>query len=292
MLYALGAALCFGTATALQARAARLAEEAEGAVGLLLKAARQVPYLTGLALDSLGFLLEVIALRSIPVYAVGAAMAASLAVTAVVAGPLLDVRLRRAEWVSVLTVCGGMALLALGSGKEGSGHGNASMRWVLLIGSVVLLLLAGGRLAWLPRGARAAVLGLASGFGFGIVELAVRLLDPLTPHALLTNPAAYSLFVGGAAAFLLLTSALRRGSVNAATSAMVLGETIGPALVGILALHDATRPGWAPAALLGFALAVVGAMALARFGEGVPASPEPAPSPAGTGNSHRRAAAG
>ncbi len=279
MLYALGAALCFGTATALQARAARLAAEAEGAVGLLLKAVRQVPYLTGLALDSLGFLLEVIALRSIPVYAVGAAMASSLAVTAVVAGPLLDVRLRGAEWAAVLTVCGGMALLALASGKEGSGHGDAPMRWMLLVGSVALLLLAGGRLAWLPEGARAAVLGLASGFGFGIVELAVRLLDPLTPHALLTNPAAYSLFVGGAAAFLLLTSALRRGSVNAATAAMVLGETVGPALIGILVLHDATRPGRTPVAVLGFALAVLGALALARFGEGSPRPTPPPPTP-------------
>jgi len=279
MLYALGAALCFGTATALQARAARQAEEADGAVGLLVKAARQVPYLTGLVLDSIGFLLEVIALRSIPVYAVSAAMASCLAVTAVVAGPLLDVRLRGAEWASILTVCGGLAVLALGSGKEGASHGDATMRWAALVASIVLVLLAGGRLTRLTDRTRATVLGLASGFGFGIVEISVRLLDPLTPHALLANPAGYALFIGGGAAFLLLTSALRRGSVTAATAAMVLGETIGPALIGILALGDSTRAGWAPATFLGFALAVAGALALARFGEGGTPTTPSAPSP-------------
>ena len=54
------------------------------ALALLLRALRQWRYLAGLALDGLGFLLQIAALRSVPIYAVGAALAASLAVTAVV----------------------------------------------------------------------------------------------------------------------------------------------------------------------------------------------------------------
>jgi hypothetical protein len=52
---------------------------------------------------------------------------------------------------------------------------------------------------------------------------------------------------------------------------MVIGETIGPAAVGVAALGDRTREGLAPLAVAGFALAVLGALALARFGE--PGSP-------------------
>ncbi|NUL34956.1 hypothetical protein HRW09_36875, partial [Streptomyces lunaelactis] len=88
--------------------------------------------------------------------------------------------------------------------------------------------------------------------------------------------------LGGGAAFLLLTSALQRGSVTTATAGMVLGETIGPALVGVVWLGDRTREGLAWLAVVGFAVAVAGALALARFGEPPSTSPgqEPAtPSP-------------
>ncbi|GLF95584.1 hypothetical protein SYYSPA8_14825 [Streptomyces yaizuensis] len=67
----------------------------------------------GLALDGLGFLLQIVALRSIPLYAVGAALAASLAVTAVAAGRSLGARPARAEWSAVGAVRAGPALVAL-----------------------------------------------------------------------------------------------------------------------------------------------------------------------------------
>jgi drug/metabolite transporter (DMT)-like permease len=259
---ALGAALCFGAATALQARGAREAE------GRLVGAVRQAPYLAGLGLDAAGFVLEVVALRTLPVYTVGAALAASLAVTAVLAGPLLGARPGRGQWAAVATVCGGLALLALASGREGPGHGGSGLRWGTLAAALAVLALGAVPPARVPRRFRAALLGLAAGFGFGVVEVAVRLLDPVTPGALAANPASYALLVGGGAAFLLLTSALHQGSVTAATAGMVLGETVGPALVGVLALQDRTRAGWAPAAVAGFALAVAGGLALARYGEG------------------------
>jgi phosphatidylserine synthase len=48
---------------------------------------------------------------------------------------------------------------------------------------------------------------------------------------------------------------------------MVVGETVGPALVGVIWLGDRTREGLAWLAALGFVVAVAGALALARFGE-------------------------
>ncbi len=124
--------------------------------------------------------------------------------------------------------------------------------------------LAGGRL---PERGRGLVLGLAAGFGFGVVEVAVRLIDSVAVSELVVNPATYALLLGGGAAFLALTSALQRGSVTTATAAMVIGETIGPALVGVVWLGDRTREGLAWLAVLGFVVAVAGALALARFGE-------------------------
>jgi drug/metabolite transporter (DMT)-like permease len=283
MLCALGAAVCFGIASVLQAVAARAAEPGSGSgvdTRLLIRAVRQWRYVAGLGLDGVGFLLELVALRTLPIYAVGAALAASLAVTAVAATRLLGVRLAAAEWGAVATVCGGLGLLALASGGEGHRAGGTALKVGVLVTAVAVLGI-GAAAGRLPDRSRSAVLGLGAGLGFGVVEIAVRLIDRLTPAALLANPATYALLVGGGAAFLLLTSALQRGSVTAATAGMVLGETIGPAAVGVVALGDRTRDGLTPMAVVGFALAVAGALALARFGEG---GSEGLPGPGGPGH--------
>ncbi|MGY4390068.1 drug/metabolite transporter (DMT)-like permease [Streptomyces sp. TE12347] len=274
MICALGAAVCFGTASVLQAVAARAAEPGTGSgvdTALFLRAVRQWRYLAGLALDGAGFVLQIIALRHVPIYAVGAALAASLAVTAVVAARLLRVRLSRTEWAAVAVVCAGLLMLGLSAGEEGTGTGSLALKLGLLAvaGLVLLVGVVAGRL---PDGPRALVLGLAAGTGFGVVEVSVRLID--SPWDL-RNPALYALLLGGGAAFLLLTSALARGSVTVATAGMVLGETIGPAVVGVAWLGDSTREGLAWLAVTGFVVAVAGSLALARFGE------PPAPSESG-----------
>ncbi|MER6440713.1 MULTISPECIES: hypothetical protein [unclassified Streptomyces] len=273
MMCALGAAVCFGTATVLQAIAARTAAATDGGTGgpggdaaLLLRALRQWRYLAGLALDGLGFVFQIAALRSLPIYAVGAALASSLAVTAVVAARLLRARLSGTEWAAVGVVCAGLGMLGLASGAEGGRAGSLTLKYAMLGTAVLVLLLGlvGGRLS--GRG-RALVLGLGAGCGFGVVEVSVRLIDGLAPGTLLRNPAVYALLVGGGAAFLLLTTALQRGSVTTATAGLVIGETIGPALVGVVWLGDRTREGLEWLAVLGFLVAVAGALALARFGE-------------------------
>ncbi|MGJ5753813.1 hypothetical protein FB563_1955 [Streptomyces puniciscabiei] len=275
MVCALGAAVCFGTATVLQAVAARAAgtDGGGGEAALLLRALRQWRYIAGLALDGLGFLFQIAALRSLPIYAVSAALAASLAVTAVVAARLLRVRLNGTEWSAVAVVCAGLAMLGLASGPEGGEGGSDGLRYVMLAVAVGMLLLAfaAGRLS---GPARPLVLGLGAGFGFGVVEVSVRLIDSLAPVDLVTNPAAYALLIGGGAAFMLLTSALQRGSVTTATAGMVIGETIGPAAVGVVWLGDRTREGLTWLAVLGFLVAVAGALALARFGEAPVAAEE------------------
>lgn len=83
----------------------------------------------------------------------------------------------------------------------------------------------------------------------------MNLIDSLDPTkaAFYTNPALYASAVGGAAGFLLLTSALHRGSVTTAVAGMVVGETVLPAIIGVVWLGDQTRDGlgWMVAAGLG-----------------------------------------
>lgn len=244
---------------------------------MFVRAARQGWYVLGLAVDGAGFVLELVALRTVPIYAVGAALAASLAVTAVVASWVLKTSLGREEWAAVAVLCVGLGLLGLASGAEGPGSGTSALRWGA-VGAAALVLLLGWPAGRLPPRFRSAALGLGAGLGFGVVTVAVRLIPRLTPAAIASNPATYAVLLGGGTAFLLLTTALQRGSVTVATAAMVIGETIGPALVGVLALGDRTRSGLGGLAVAGYVLAVLGALALARFGEaGEAAAPSPVP---------------
>jgi drug/metabolite transporter (DMT)-like permease len=279
LLLALGCSVCYGTATVLQAAATRSVDAGTSDSGvdaaLLFRALQQWRYLAGIALDGIGFLLQVAALRLVPIYVVAAAIAASLAVTAIVASRLLSIRLSTMEWAAVIVVCASLAMLGLAAGPEGSQRGPAGLGWALLV-VVAMLLIAGAAAGRLSDRSRALVLGLGAGGGFGVVEVAVRLIDPIDPTkaAFYANPAVYAVIVGGAAGFLLLTSALSRGSVTTAVAGMVVGETVGPALVGVAWLGDQTRPGMSWMVITGFVVAVAAALALSRFGE--------VPSPAGS----------
>jgi drug/metabolite transporter (DMT)-like permease len=278
LLLALGCSICYGTATVLQAAATRSVDPGTDSgvdVGLLLRALQQWRYLVGIGLDALGFVLQVAALRLVPIYVVAAAIAASLAVTAIVSAWILKTRLSAVEWSAVGVVCVSLAMLGLAAGPEGSGRGPAELGWALLV-IVAVLFAAGASAGKLGARSRALVLGLGAGVGFGVVEVAVRLIDPIDPTKkdFYTNPAVYAVIAGGAAGFLLLTSALSRGSVTTAVAGMVVGETVGPALVGVAWLGDQTRPGLSWMVVAGFAVAVAATLALSRFGE--------APSPAGS----------
>ncbi|MCW2638762.1 MAG: hypothetical protein JWP76_1068 [Dactylosporangium sp.] len=267
LLGAVASAVCYGVASVLQAVAARAAPKTRDVdPRLLLRLLRRAPFLGGILLDVVGFAAEFTALRTVPVFLVQAVVASSLAVTALVAVPMLKARLRPREWAAIAAVSAGLAMLAVATGPEGSAPIGEGFRLALL-GCVVVLALAGFAAGRIRDPARSAVLGLVAGLAFGVVALAVRALPDLSPAHLLRDPATYALVGAGVVAFLFFATGLQRGAVTVTTGAMVVGETLAPAAVGVLLLGDRTRPGFAPIAIAGFVVAVAGTLALARFGE-------------------------
>src|SRR5260370_12046840 len=121
--------------------------------------------------------------------------------------------------------------------------------------------------ARLPGRARTPLLGATAGLGYGVLAVAARVLTGFSPAILVRDPAAYALAAAGIVSFLFYASALEGGSVTVAVAAVVLVETIPPAAVGLLLLHDQTRHGLAAVAIAGFVLAVISAVLLARFGQ-------------------------
>ena len=83
---------------------------------------------------------------------------------------------------------------------------------------------------------RTPVLGAIAGLGYGVLAVAARVLPGFTPGELVRDPAAYALAAAGIVSFMLYATALEGGSVTVATAAVVLVETIPPAIVGVCSL--------------------------------------------------------
>ena len=174
-LLALGCSVCYGTASVLQAMATRSVDAGTGSgidAALVVRALRQWRYAAGLALDGLGFLLQVAALRLVPIYVVAAALAASIAVTGIVSAWVLSTRLSAAEWTAVGVVCASLSVLALAAGPGHFRHAPAGLGWALL-GVDAALFLVGAFAGRLGDRGRGFALGLCAGSGFGVVELSL-----------------------------------------------------------------------------------------------------------------------
>ncbi|MFC5721122.1 hypothetical protein ACFP1Z_13175 [Streptomyces gamaensis] len=303
LLTAVAASVCYGTGSVLQAVGSRKSARREAAaasttgvtqrggpsLSSTAKAAVTWEFMVGTVLDFVGFGLGALAARMLPLFLSQTVISANLIVTALLSIKLLGLRLTRPEWMSIGVVCSALVLLATAAGHEGGSDAAMSTHWWLLVISVVLM--GGGTIAVRLLGSRAAILaGLLSGLGFGAIGVGVRILGGLSPFdlpTLIADPALYAILISGSVGMYLHTVALQLGSVNGATAALVVGETVLPGIIGVVWLGDASRPGFAWLAVVGFVLAVAGAVAVAWYGEpeGGPL-PEPeraerAPAPVG-----------
>ena len=274
LVAALVSAFCYGIAAVMQAIAiqsasrrparVRAGDAAAGRVdpGLVVRLLGQWRFLASL----IGFIAQLVALQRLPLFAVQAMIASNLAVTAVFAALLMHVRLGLREWLSVTGVVVGVGLLGASAGAEGAATVGFAFQLALMV-TVAGVAVAGITAARLPSPARTPALGAIAGLGYAVLAIAARILPGFSPQQLVRNPASYTLAAAGIVSFLLYASALEGGSVTVATAAVVLAETTPPAVVGVLFLGDTTRHGLTGVAVLGFLLAVVCAVALARFGE-------------------------
>jgi hypothetical protein len=279
MVCALFAAVCYGIASAMQAVAARAQRDDTKGVDprLLIRLLGQWRYVASLGLDVAGLVAQVTALRVLPLFLVQATLTASIVVTALLARRWFGATLSRAEWTSVAIVCGGLALLGSAARGEGAGHGGYKFHLTLLVFACVLAG-AGALVGRLPDPARTISLGLIAGLGFGTMGTAIRVVPSLAPFDLLRDPALYAAVIAGVLAGLFYAAALQRGGVVPATAMTLIAETVPPSIIGVVMLGDHARHGFMPVAGVGLAIAVAGALALARFGEiqeaavGIPAA--------------------
>lgn len=268
LIGAAAAAIAYGAATVLQAIGVQRIAAVPAGVTLWRRLAAGRLYALGLILDVLGFLASVTALRTLPLFLVESAVASSVAVTAVLAVLVLDLRLRRAEITALAVIGVGLVLLAVSAEPGAAHHADAAAGWVLLgsVALVALVLLIGLRDANFPRASL--ILATAAGAGYGLVGITARALavrDPWWRTA--ADPVLWTLVAQAALAAIAYGFALHRGRVTTVAAITMVVETVFPAIVGLVFLGDAVRQHLMPVAVIGFLATLAGSVALADQAE-------------------------
>lgn len=255
---ALVAMLLTSTGALLQADGARRATRSR-------PVAVQPRYIGGILVDFAGWLCAVVALRTLPVFAVQAILGGSIAVTAVVGARLNGTVLDRTTRIAVAVCLTGLVLVA---GSAGEGHPPVTSTLVnyILIGAFLVL---GVLVGVLLQYRKAWPLALVAGMGFGGTALAVRAAhveigQGFVPLELLAQPAIYLVVGFWVVGMVGYSAALARGDVGVVTAVFIVTEVVLPGVVGIVLLGDPVRDGWGWVFVVGLAIAVVGVVVLAR----------------------------
>lgn len=222
-------------------------------------------FLAGLGMDALAWTCTVVALRHLPVFAVQATLAGSIAMTALYA------RFYKHEWlrpVHRLAICAsilGLVLVASSAGDDRvPPRAGEDSTVLILVGALVALLLITVGLRRVHRPWPSAIV---AGLGLGGGAVAVRAMHLSEGNVLvglLTEPLVYVLIGMWATGLYNYARALRLGDVSTVTALFMVTEVIVPGIVGIVLLGDTIRDGWYVPMVLGLLLAVYGVSILAR----------------------------
>lgn len=260
LLAAAGGALAYGAGSVLQAAGARrAAEHGRGLAGVAV----QLPYLAGLGLDLAGWLLSLLALRGLPLFAVQAILASSLAVTIVLAAATIGSRVQPRDLILIGATVAALVVIAAAAGPENP-RPAASWIVVALIAGIPVVGAAALALAlWASPVATSVLAGLA----FGLAAFAARALHTTGDLvAVTTDPLALAIAAYGVVGLIAYAHALERGDVGIVTAALWVSEIVVPGAIGIAVLGDQVRAGWAVPGVIATAVAIASTVGLARSG--------------------------
>jgi drug/metabolite transporter (DMT)-like permease len=269
LLIAALASIGSGLGSAIEALGVRRAADHSGQPGELGPLLRTPRYLGGLAVDLLGFVFTVMALQLLPLFLVQSIVAASVGVTAVFLAAT-GRPLGRSAWWALAASLVGLVMLGFSSAPHNGAVLAAGWQWVLL-GSAVPLALFGLLVERAGGRASAPLLGLTAGLAFSGVAIAARGLDlPDPAWRLITLPAVWAIAVLGILGTIFFARGMQHGRVTVVAAVSFTTTTVLPSAIGLAFLGDQIRPGYQLLASAGFLIAVLSAIALARFAGPLP----------------------
>ncbi|MEV8565404.1 DMT family transporter [Streptomyces sp. NPDC051322] len=250
VLLAVLAAVANAAASVLQRKAARDQPESENlSWRLLLSLLHRPVWFAGILSIIVGFLLQAVALSNGRLSVVEPVLVLELPVTLLLSALVFRSRLGAREWGASAAMAAGLAgLLYFLSPSAGSSADVSGRLWA--VASCVNLLLVGALVWWArttPPGARrAALLGVATGCGFGFTAALIKGMTQTYSQgvaALFTSWQVYAMIVAGAGAMFLLQSAMQAGRLLATQPGLTMADPVVSILWGVLVFGEEVRGG-------------------------------------------------
>lgn len=264
LLAALGCAVCNGTAAVLQKVSADKEKNVSNLdARLLWRLFQDKPYLIGIALDLLGWVLTIIAVHYLPLFLVEAVIAASIVVTALIERIFRHRAVGLKAYAAIGIIVVGLGLLALSAAPERARPISNLLRWLIVLAPGLIALVA---FVLARRKSYGTAIGLAilSGLAFGCTSVIGRIFTVSRPLWHTTyNPLIFALIASGVLGILLFSIALQRALATVVSASMTASQTLIPAIVGILFLGDEARNGLWYLVVIGTSLTLGGITFLA-----------------------------
>lgn len=263
---AVGCAVCNGIAAVLQ----KISADKEHNVstldaGLLVRLFKDAPYIVGIGLDILGWLLTLYAVQYLPLFLVEAVIAANIVVVAITDRFIRHRALGRPASAAILVIVLGLVLLALATSPERAAPISGLLRWL-----IILLPAAIGLVGYVFARSKSHIatltLAIFSGIAFGSTSLIGRIFTVSHPlwHTIY-SPLVLALIASGILGILLFAIALQRMQVTVVNAVMTASQTLVPGIIGVAFLGDDARNGLWYLVIVGTILALggVGFLAIA-----------------------------
>jgi drug/metabolite transporter (DMT)-like permease len=274
LVWALAAAVLYGTGAALQQRqAAATPSQAAGRPRLFLLLVRRPWWLLGICAELGGFATHAVALRTGPLTIVQMLIASSLLFSVATVRLWSGRRLGWTAWAAVLAVIAGIAsfvALASPAGGDAGVPGHAGLAAACLAAGAVPLtalgLAAGGS-------RRAVLLAVAAGLadaGIAVVTMAFSHAVSGGLTGMAGSWATYALMLGGPCSLLLTQTAYQAGRPMITLPVIAVVTPVASLVTGSLLLGEPARPGALGGAVAALAVLVTsaGLVMLARLAAG------------------------
>lgn len=266
---AFATALCYGVSAVLEDRAAKLTPiTGKSGKRAAFQATVSVGYMVGMALSVVAWALSLIALHSLPLFAVQAIAGSSIGVVVLITWALTHRKPPRREVILLCVLA--VALTALAASASPSDPKPVSWVFKLFIWLGVVGVGCAAVAATRVSGARgSALLGAVSGLSDGGMALCARALHHNTVGGLVTDPLAIALIPFTVIGIVAFAASLQRGAVSIALACQQATLTVIPSVIGLLVLGDRARHGFVAVTYAGFAVTVFAVLALTVDTSGV-----------------------
>jgi hypothetical protein len=257
-LAALATAVFYGVSAVVEDTAAKRVHVSGSAVRRsAMRTALSPVYVFGMALSVVAWASSLLALHSLPLFAVQAMTASSIGVVVLITWARTGHAPSRYEGALLIGMGVGLVALAVSAADGHALRTGWLFRTSVWVGVVVVVWVA-VRVSRVGGTRGGALLGGVSGLADGGLALSARAIhvEPGHPFRLLVDPLTLALIPFAIVGVVAFAGALQRGAASAALACQQAVVTVVPSAIGLVVLGDRARRGWLPLTIVAFVVTV------------------------------------